>query len=234
MHQKRGIMNDMCRHNACVLRIITSLLLLIPFVDYPSSSAHPEVTQEKLNIIKKKCAESYPQELLIQFVENQGLQTGRGAFSASNLEFLVEPFAQVLRPDLQFIDLGSGDGRVVFLASLFGVTATGIEYDLALYALSVNAMKKLSNIIDAKKIHFIHGDFFKHNFSSYDVLYLFEGTDDKPGLKNKLSKEMKPGSILILNGSEEIAPDGLTIIYDSNIKNPGTDISIYKKIDPLE
>lgn len=190
--------------------------------------AEPIITHEILNKIKRKCAEAYPDALRLQFVADQGLITAKGIFAASDLEALVVPFTSLLKPNLKFIDLGSGDGRVVFLASLFGVEATGIEFDPDLYEISMTAMKSLSDVIDTGKSHFIQGDFLQHDFSKYDIFYLCAGTNDESALKKKLSVEMKPGSILILRGFEEIRPDELYLIeefYDQN----GDEIKAYGK-----
>ena len=188
------------------------------------------VTQETLDKIKTKCAEAYSQELLIKFVADQALKTEKGAFAASSLEALVDPFTSFLKPNLKFIDLGSGDGRVVFFASLFGVDATGIEFDPDLYQISLNAMKNLSDIVDPQRIQFIKGDFFQHDFSNFDIFYSF-GTDTQSGFTKKLLKEMNPGSILILNGIEETTvPDGLNLIKIFSDTDGDNDIAVYKRM----
>ena len=58
-------------------------------------------------------------------------------------------------PHGKFIDLGSGDGKVVLLASNFAKKAVGIEWDSELHSIAVNLAGKLG----AKNAEFINGDF---------------------------------------------------------------------------
>ncbi|MBS3176163.1 hypothetical protein J4457_02915 [Candidatus Woesearchaeota archaeon] len=84
-----------------------------------------------------------------------------------------------------FIDLGSGDGKVVLLASLF-TKATGIEHDKDLHAVAEHIRKhfKLPNA------NFINGNYFDHDLSKYDVIFI---NPDQPlaRLEKKLLQEMK-------------------------------------------
>jgi len=188
------------------------------------------ITQETINRIKRSCDEAYPREMLVRLIMGGGLLTEKGAFGFSDLEVLVDSFDAFLRPEQKFIDLGSGDGRVVFLASLFGVEATGIEFDSSLINISMKAMKKLSEVVDPNKISFIEGDFLLHDLSGYDVFYTYEATNDISGLKKKLINEMNRGSILISNGHNESVPyDKLQLIRKFIHKNEAP-ISVYKKL----
>eukprot|EP00567_Pseudictyota_dubia_P001968 CAMPEP_0197468764 /NCGR_PEP_ID=MMETSP1175-20131217/66255_1 /TAXON_ID=1003142 /ORGANISM="Triceratium dubium, Strain CCMP147" /LENGTH=92 /DNA_ID=CAMNT_0043004883 /DNA_START=647 /DNA_END=921 /DNA_ORIENTATION=- len=78
-----------------------------------------------------------------------------------------------------FLDLGSGDGRIVFLASALGANATGVEYDQKLVEQSRMALSSLSAasgsdpVIDASRTNIVHGDYFEMGFSDYDVLFYF-------------------------------------------------------------
>ena len=69
-------------------------------------------------------------------------------------------------------DLGSGDGIVVVIASLF-TQATGYEIDEWLYQQS----KKISHSLNLSKATFLRKDFFQADLSAYDLLYLYP---DKP------------------------------------------------------
>jgi hypothetical protein len=69
-------------------------------------------------------------------------------------------------------DLGSGDGIVVAIASLF-TRATGYEIDQWLHEQSI----ELSNSLNLSKATFIQADFLRANLSAYDLLYLYP---DKP------------------------------------------------------
>jgi hypothetical protein len=69
-------------------------------------------------------------------------------------------------------DLGSGDGRVVLIASLF-TQATGFEIDEWLYQQSLEMLKSLK-LTNAR---FLRQDFHQADLSAYDLLYLYP---DKP------------------------------------------------------
>ena len=91
-----------------------------------------------------------------------------------------------------FLDLGSGDGKVVNLAALF-TKATGIEADKELIEKS-NAVKQKFGL---SKASFVLGDFMQHDLSQYDILFIYP---DKRmhEIEEKLIKEMK--GILIFQG----------------------------------
>ena len=69
-------------------------------------------------------------------------------------------------------DLGSGDGIVVVIASLF-TQATGYEIDEWLYQQSI----KLSHSLNLPRVTFLRKDFLQANLSGHDLLYLYP---DKP------------------------------------------------------
>ena len=90
-----------------------------------------------------------------------------------------------------FIDLGSGDGKVVNIAALF-TDATGIESDRELIDKSI----QIKNKFGLHKAKFIHGNFMHHDLSHYDLLYIYP---DKRmhELEEKLLKEMR-GRLIVL------------------------------------
>jgi hypothetical protein len=69
-------------------------------------------------------------------------------------------------------DLGSGDGIVVLIGSLF-THATGYETDDWLYKKSI----KLSNSLNLANARFLQQNFLQADLSVYDLLYLYP---DKP------------------------------------------------------
>ncbi len=94
------------------------------------------------------------------------------------------------------LDLGSGDGRVVLLASLYGVRAHGIEFDPALLNTAIHIKSRL-NLPVFSRAGFSEGNYMDHDFSGYGVVYI---SPDKPlhrqGLERKLSRELK-GSLIV-------------------------------------
>lgn len=91
-----------------------------------------------------------------------------------------------------FYELGSGDGRVVLEAAKMGANAIGIEQSWIriLYSKWKTRQQNLN-------AHFIHGNIFKQNLSSADIVFIYllhQGVDK---LEPKLKKELKKGSIII-------------------------------------
>ena len=118
--------------------------------------------------------------------------TGAGFWDASIDHEVYESFKRLrMHRFKNFLDIGSGDGAVVLIASLFGVNAHGIEIDRRLVQKALEVSSKLK--LNAK---FFHGDFMEHDFSKYDILFI---NPDKPmehGLEEKLLREMKGKLIL--------------------------------------
>ncbi|MFP3870103.1 MAG: class I SAM-dependent methyltransferase [Syntrophobacteria bacterium] len=77
-------------------------------------------------------------------------------------------------------DLGSGDGKVVLIASLF-TRAAGYEIDQELYRTSV----RIRDELNLPYAEFFQQDYLEADLSSYDLLYLYP---DKPlyALEEKL------------------------------------------------
>ena len=101
--------------------------------------------------------------------------------------------ADVKKGDVLY-DLGSGDGRVVISAALRGAKAVGIELDplKAFYSKLFIKIMKLG-----KTASIIRKNFFETNLKEADVVTLFLLHDTNQKLKNKLKKELKPGSRVV-------------------------------------
>ena len=114
--------------------------------------------------------------------------TEKGFWNASSSDEIYEAFKKVkLNKFKNFLDIGSGDGKVVLIAALFCKNAEGIEIDDLLHSKAVEMQAKLGfgNAV------FHNKDFFEHDFSKYDALFLAPDTPLNRGLENKLLKEMK-------------------------------------------
>lgn len=101
-----------------------------------------------------------------------------------------------LKEGQKFIELGSGDGRVSIYIAQKNPKAgiVGIEYFLPLFIWSYVKSK----ILGIKNITFIYGDIYKHNVSSYDVIYVFgmiESLNDR--LIKKFESELKKSARII-------------------------------------
>ena len=104
-----------------------------------------------------------------------------------------EAFRKVgLNKNKSFLDLGSGDGKITLIASLFSKYSYGVEYDQELHKKAVQIQGKLG----IKNVRFVNDDFMKYNLSKYDIIFC---SPDKPmerGLGKKLASQLK-GKLLL-------------------------------------
>ena len=94
-------------------------------------------------------------------------------------------------------DLGCGDGRVLIAAARgFGARAVGVEVDVSRYLWSVFAVTLMGLW---KQVRIIRGDLFSVDLREADVVfaYLLQDTNDR--LKDKLRRELRPGTRIIAN-----------------------------------
>jgi protein-L-isoaspartate O-methyltransferase len=120
--------------------------------------------------------------------------TSKGFWGAAITEHIYEFFKKIkLQNYKNFLDLGSGDGKVVLIASLFGVKSTGIEIDDDLVKTSESIKKELR-----LKAEFIKGDFFKQDFSKYDIIFINPDKGFENGVEDKLLKELN-GKLFVYN-----------------------------------
>ena len=169
--------------------------------------------------IQIACFESYPTRLVRRMSGRRGpvpedvradpyLQTEylksewvvrKGLFYPTWLDELLPALQGAVRPGARFLDLGSGDGRVVFMAAAMGAHATGIEFNRRLHRLAGEARERLGGILDIDRAVLKRGDFFKEDFSPYDVFFYFgSGSSAEEKLFAKLRREMGPDAILLL------------------------------------
>ena len=120
-------------------------------------------------------------------------ETEVGFWGASITDDIYELFEQIgLEGFNSFLDLGSGDGKVVLIASLF-TKAAGIEFDGNLVKVSREMRNTLGLQADLVK-----GDFMEHDLSQYDVIFINPDKDFSKGLEEKLLNEMK-GILIVYN-----------------------------------
>ncbi|PSJ17866.1 hypothetical protein [Nitrosomonas supralitoralis] len=95
-----------------------------------------------------------------------------------------------------FIDLGSGCGGLV--NNLANTHKNGLFYGIE-YAPLPFLISKLRSIFSGSTSKIVWGDFWNHDFSSYDVVYAYLSPVPMASLWQKATKEMRPGSFLISN-----------------------------------
>ena len=97
--------------------------------------------------------------------------------------------------DDTLFELGSGDGRIIFMAATeFGAKAVGIEADpvRVLWTLIWIRLKGLKD-----QVNVLWGNFFKKDLTAASVVTIYQSTDINNRLKDKLMRELKPGTRVI-------------------------------------
>jgi hypothetical protein len=119
-------------------------------------------------------------------------ETGAGFWGTAITDDIFELFEALhLEKRVSFVDLGSGDGKVVMIASLF-TKASGIEFDDDLVKKSIGIRDRLG-----LKAEIIKGDFLKQDLSKYDVIFINPDKQMRE-LEDKLLKEMR-GVLVVYN-----------------------------------
>ncbi|SRR5260221_4568066 len=116
--------------------------------------------------------------------------------SVKKLEQMVKDGDLKIPENSVFVDIGSGDGRIVLWAAKKGMKAEGIEFNpfLSLFSRMILFLNRAS-----KKTIIHNKDFFKHNYSKYNMAYLYIFPEFMDKLKDKLFSEMPKGSLIITN-----------------------------------
>jgi len=119
--------------------------------------------------------------------------TELGFWNAAISQEVYDAFKKLqLQKFNKFADLGSGDGKITLIASLFCKQAEGIEIDDELHNKAVEVQKKLKT----KNVSFHNEDFFDHSIHDYDIVFI---NPDKPlekGMEDKLQKELN-GKLIV-------------------------------------
>lgn len=98
-----------------------------------------------------------------------------------------------------FVDLGSGCGGLI--SRLAKVHKNGLFHGIEAAPLPC-LISKLRNLFSTSPCKISWGDFWKQDFSQYDVVYAYLSPIPMETLWRKASKEMRPGSLLISNTFE--------------------------------
>jgi len=119
-----------------------------------------------------------------------------------------------LKQDEKFIDLGSGDGRLVFAAAKKCKHATGVEISPLLHIIS--KLKKTKS--KSKNTTLIRDTLWNVDLSEYDVISIYFIPHWMNKLKKKIKREMKPGSRIVSHAFtfpdwQPVAKDDTIYIY---------------------
>lgn len=113
--------------------------------------------------------------------------TGKGFWGHAIADEIYEAFKKLkLQKFRTFVDLGSGDGKVVLIAALFCKRAVGIEIDNELHQKALEIQKKLF----IPNALFYNNDFFAHSISEFDIVFVYPDAPVERGLENKLLNEL--------------------------------------------
>jgi len=214
---------------ARTIALAVSALLLTT----PTQAASPEI-RGAMARIEEACLDAYSPELRSQLMSDAAelpsglvgrldLQSGllrrpsvreKGPFLPSRIRELLPALRPVVRPGTRFLDLGSGDGRVVFLANVLGASATGIEWDAELFAVSRRAQAALEDLLAADRVRIVRGDFFDRPWSGYQVVYYFDsGSFHQGRLREKIRRELDPAAVFVVYRPSDAFP-GMEVVAD--------------------
>jgi SAM-dependent methyltransferase len=181
--------------------------------------------------------------------KDYGLSGTFGTLSKEGLGDVLNKSKEYLENinEKKFIDIGSGDGRVVFWASDYGLKeSTGVELSESRYNLSMNEYNKLPES-KKKNINFIKDDINNVNLENkdIDIVYLSSlcmSDNLIYSITDKLSKELKKGALIFtsselikeLNPQKKIINDkNIEFIKNFNVKqswNKSSTLRMYRKI----
>jgi SAM-dependent methyltransferase len=224
-------------------RCAAGLLLLGGLLAWGGTVREPrDVSEQELQRIQLECLRAYPRDLVKEMTEGgtripaalektpdkvwgtlAPVTMKKGEFFPAVLQEILPMLTRQVTPEQKFLDLGSGDGRVVFLANLLGADAYGIEYEKELVDASLRAQGALSDLVEPRRAHFLKGDFFEYPWSEYDVIFYFNlSSFDQGRVLRKLASEMKPEAKLIV-ASSPAALEGFDVV------DQGGGVSVFRK-----
>ena len=111
-----------------------------------------------------------------------------------------------------FLDLGSGDGLVVMISSLFFKEAIGVEIDREFFSIS----KKMNEKLGFPNVRLVYDDFFNLNFTDYDVMYIAPDREFSLRFENKIEREFNG---LLIVYSSIFQPKSLKLVNEMNTKH---------------
>ena len=145
----------------------------------------------KLDEIKKEYGVFY--KSLLKKGELPMRDTEVGFWGTAAIDDVYDLFTKMeLGKFKKLIDLGSGDGKVVMVASLF-TSAVGVEFDKELHDKAVEIRDRLG-----VKAELLCEDFLKMDISEYDIVFINPDRAFHKGVEKKLREELK-GVLVVYN-----------------------------------
>lgn len=116
-----------------------------------------------------------------------------GFWFSSLTSDIIEAFKRLkLEQYSYFLDIGSGDGKVTLIASMFCRNCFGVEYDPLLIEKSMEMQKKFG----IKNARFLHKNFHDVDFRGFDILFCYPDQPMERGLEQKLANELN-GKLIV-------------------------------------
>lgn len=100
------------------------------------------------------------------------------------------------KPGEKIVDLGSGDGKLLFEIAKKGAVAYGYEVNPILV---FRTRQKIESLGLKNKVFVERADFFGKDLSKFDAVVVYGITYIMPRLEKKLLSELKPGTRIISN-----------------------------------
>lgn len=138
--------------------------------------------------------------------------------SKKAMKKIVEKFN--LKKDQKFVDLGSGDGRMVFEVYR-KYKCKSVGYEISPLLLIIQKLAKLCLATFNSKIQFREESFFNVSLSDFDVIYCALPDAILSNLQEKFKEELKKGAIVFSyrtklpdkNGEETKIEDSILYKY---------------------
>lgn len=120
----------------------------------------------------------------------------RGAPYAALSKDRIKTMFELLKPEKGklFLDIGSGDGRIVIAAVKHNLNSYGYEINPLLVLISMYKIRKQHLNADIKL-----KDYWKEDLSKFDYIAVWGVPTMMKRLESKLLKELKPGAKVVSN-----------------------------------
>lgn len=171
-------------------------------------------------------------------------QNYEGLFVFSRIDIVFNVLKMLLEMNTintsqKFVETGSGDGRIVALASIIGFESFGIELSNDMANISQDHISKLiEKKIITRKPKVVQGDFLKKDpyeklnclFEDFDIFFNYYTSTEM--LISKIEKRAKRGSILIsISLSKKPIKRSLELIFSANLPDRNHYLFVYKKLN---
>ncbi|MFH1066455.1 MAG: class I SAM-dependent methyltransferase [bacterium] len=102
-----------------------------------------------------------------------------------------------IQPTDRVVDIGCGDGRLVFAAAKCGAAQT-VGYEISPLWRLVCALRQIISPL-GKNVRFYWRSYWKENLNAFNVVLVYQCQRTMPFLAEKLKKELSSGSRIISN-----------------------------------